>query len=106
MSCAPRRPGLPSGVALLNKLSCTNDRPSTLSRSIVLIVAVNTNSNGKTARRYQQSASASHSMQRYCYPTAAKTLGVTLVSIGFLGICRKNREPTSGLKPLTPAHYE
>src|SRR5918995_6095109 len=40
MSCAPRRPGLPSGVGLLNRLSCTNDRPSTLSRSIVLIVAV------------------------------------------------------------------
>jgi hypothetical protein len=24
----------------------------------------------------------------------------------FYGICRKNKEPTSGLEPLTPAHYE
>jgi hypothetical protein len=24
----------------------------------------------------------------------------------FYGICRENREPTSGLEPLTPAHYE
>jgi hypothetical protein len=24
----------------------------------------------------------------------------------FYGVCRQKREPTSGLEPLTPAHYE
>jgi hypothetical protein len=24
----------------------------------------------------------------------------------FYGICRKNKEPTSGLEPLTCSHYE